>query len=173
MPGLSAQVEVFRDEYGVPQIYADNAEDLFEAQGFVHAQDRFYEMDFRRHMTAGRLSELFGASQVETDTYIRTLGWRRVAEQELGCCRPAPGATSMRTRPGSTRTCTAGRPPTCPWSTALLGLQGRDYTPGDWTAADSLAWLKAMAWDLGSNMDSETERADDHRAGRSARAAEL
>jgi penicillin amidase len=60
LPGLSAQVEVFRDGYGVPHIYADNAEDLFEAQGFVHAQDRFYEMDIRRHVTAGRLSELFG-----------------------------------------------------------------------------------------------------------------
>ena len=84
VPGLKAQVEVFRDEYGVPHIYADNAEDLFQAQGFVHAQDRFYEMDIRRHITAGRLSELFGASQVETDTFIRTLGWRRVAEQELG-----------------------------------------------------------------------------------------
>ena len=84
VPGLKAQVEVFRDAYGVPQIYADNAEDLFQAQGYVHAQDRFYEMDIRRHVTAGRLSELFGASQVETDTFIRTLGWRRVAEQELG-----------------------------------------------------------------------------------------
>ena len=52
-------------------------------QGYVHAQDRFWEMDFRRHITAGRLSEMFGKSQVETDTFLRISGWRRVAEQEL------------------------------------------------------------------------------------------
>ena len=80
LPGLTSPVEVLRDKWGVAHLYADNAEDLFEAQGYVHAQDRFFEMDVRRHITAGRLSELFGASQVETDTFIRTLGWRRVAQ---------------------------------------------------------------------------------------------
>ena len=60
VPGLKGQVEVLRDSYGVPNIYADNPEDLFLAQGYVHAQDRFFEMDFRRHLAAGRLSELFG-----------------------------------------------------------------------------------------------------------------
>ncbi len=75
MPGLTAPVEVLRDGYGVPQIYADTAEDLFFAQGYVHAQDRFYEMDSRRHVAAGRLSELYGPSQLQTDAYVRTLGW--------------------------------------------------------------------------------------------------
>ena len=56
LPGLAHPVDVLRDEHGVPQIYADTPEDLFEAQGYVHAQDRFYEMDVRRHITAGRLS---------------------------------------------------------------------------------------------------------------------
>src|SRR4051812_2329707 len=50
--GLSADVTVYRDRWGVPQIYADNADDLMRAQGYVHAQDRFWEMDFRRHVTA-------------------------------------------------------------------------------------------------------------------------
>ena len=52
--GLKSHVEVLRDSYGVPHIYADNPEDLFKAQGYVHAQDRFFEMDFRRHLAAGR-----------------------------------------------------------------------------------------------------------------------
>ena len=56
-------------------------------------------MDFRRHLAAGRLSELFGSSQVETDAYIRTLGWRRVAEQELGLSRLRRAAISTRTPP--------------------------------------------------------------------------
>ncbi|GAA2028295.1 hypothetical protein GCM10009720_05130 [Yaniella flava] len=51
---------------GIPTVTAETSHDLFMAQGFVHAQDRFWEMDFRRHMTAGRLSELFGASQLDT-----------------------------------------------------------------------------------------------------------
>jgi predicted RNA-binding protein with TRAM domain len=66
-----ARVEVVRDENGVPHIFADTAEDLFRAQGYVHAQDRFWEMDFRRHVTAGRLSELFGPDQVGTDANCR------------------------------------------------------------------------------------------------------
>ena len=88
LPGLGAPVTVERDAHGVPQIWADTAEDLFRAQGYVHAQDRFWEMDFRRHVTAGRLSELFGPDQVDTDEFVRTLGWRRVAEQELKLLDP-------------------------------------------------------------------------------------
>ena len=58
LPGLDGTVTVLRDARGVPQIYADSAADLFRAEGYVHAQDRFFEMDWRRHVTAGRLSEL-------------------------------------------------------------------------------------------------------------------
>jgi len=82
LAGLSNPVQVKRDSSGVPQIYADTAADLFRAQGFVQAQDRFYEMDVRRHMTSGRLSEMFGSGQVETDAFLRTLGWRQVAQEE-------------------------------------------------------------------------------------------
>ncbi|NUO35420.1 MAG: penicillin acylase family protein, partial [Dermatophilaceae bacterium] len=81
--GLTSSVTVNRDDRGIPSIYADNANDLFRAQGFVSAQDRFFEMDLRRHVTAGRLSELVGSSGLDKDKVIRTMGWRRVAEQEL------------------------------------------------------------------------------------------
>ncbi|HJG80438.1 MAG TPA: penicillin acylase family protein, partial [Brevibacterium senegalense] len=64
--GLAADVTVQRDGHGIPTLTATSTDDLFRAQGYVHAQDRFWEMDFRRHMTAGRLSELFGESQVPT-----------------------------------------------------------------------------------------------------------
>jgi penicillin amidase len=82
LDGLSGPVDVKRDGYGIPQIYASTDEDLFMAQGFVQAQDRFYEMDVRRHMTSGRLSEMFGKSQVDNDEFLRTLGWDRIAKQE-------------------------------------------------------------------------------------------
>src|SRR5262245_64352811 len=87
--GLRDQVEVMRDSHGIPQIYADNPTDLFFAQGYVQAQDRFFEMDFRRHLTAGRLSELVGEDGLETDRVVRTLGWRRTAEQELPTLQPS------------------------------------------------------------------------------------
>ena len=88
LPGLDGKVQVLRDDHGIPQIYAGTSHDLFYAQGFVQAQDRFFEMDVRRHTTAGRLSEMFGESTLEVDKTIRTMGWRRVAEQELSTLSP-------------------------------------------------------------------------------------
>ncbi|HEX5859848.1 MAG TPA: penicillin acylase family protein, partial [Microbacterium sp.] len=81
--GLENPVAVQRDVLGIPTISADSTHDLFYAQGYVHAQDRFWEMDFRRHVTSGRVSELFGESQLGTDSFLRTLGWRVTAEQEV------------------------------------------------------------------------------------------
>ena len=101
-PSLDANVTVRRDRYGVPQLYADTAEDLFTAQGYVHAQDRFWQMDVRRHITAGRLAELFGEDQVERDTFLRTLGWRRVAEEELAILSPETRRWLGRTPTAST-----------------------------------------------------------------------
>ena len=86
--GLDADVTVLRDELGIPTIQATTSHDLFFAQGFVQAQDRFWEMDVRRHITSGRLSEMFGETQVETDKFVRTLGWRRIAEEEVGLLSP-------------------------------------------------------------------------------------
>ncbi|TCC36700.1 penicillin acylase family protein [Kribbella capetownensis] len=155
LDGLDAEVEVVRDAQGIPQIYADSPSDLFAAQGYVAAQDRFFEMDFRRHVTAGRLSELFGESALETDKFIRTLGWRRVAEKELGRLDPstrqylddyARGVNSYLSKHSGSG---------LSLEYAVLSLKGTDYRPEPWTAADSLAWLKAMAWDLGGNMDDE------------------
>ena len=86
---LETSVEVVRDDMGVPHIYANNPHDLFVAQGFFHAQERFWQMDVWRHIGAGRLSEMFGESQVETDTFLRTLGWYDVATAQLAAATPA------------------------------------------------------------------------------------
>ena len=83
LEGLNAQVDIYRDSMGIPHIYASTQHDLFFAQGYVHAQDRFWQMDFWRHIGSGRLSEMFGDSQLDTDKFLRTLGWARVARQEL------------------------------------------------------------------------------------------
>ncbi len=160
LPGLDAPVEVLRDEHGVPTIVASSSDDLFRAQGFVHAQDRFWEMDFRRHVTAGRLSELFGESQLDTDRFVRTLGWRRVAEAELELL--APETTRMlQAYAEGVNAWTEGRTGSqLSLEHALLPLSGPSgYVPEPWTPADSVAWLKAMAWDLRSNLEDELLRA--------------
>jgi penicillin amidase len=174
VPGLKGPVDVLRDSYGVPHIYADNPEDLFAAQGYVQAQDRFYEMDFRRHLAAGRLSELYGASQVQTDAYIRTLGWRRVAEQELSLVS-ASTRRYLDAYAAGVNTYIHGKPAAdLSLEYSLLGLQGLDdYSPEDWSAVDSISWLKVMAWNLGSNINQETELAIMTAKAGAGRAAEL
>jgi penicillin G amidase len=157
--GLSAPVTVYRDDHAIPQLYAKTADDLFTAQGYVHAQERFWEMDFRRHVTSGRLAELFGASEVDTDRYLRTMGWRRVAEQEWSLIAPqtrrylqdyANGVNAyLRKHSGSAVSL----------EYSVLKMQNAGYRIASWDPVDSLAWLKAMAWDLRGNMADETARA--------------
>jgi penicillin amidase len=158
VPGLGAPVEVRRDGWGIPHITADTAEDLFLAQGYVHAQDRFWEMDFRRHVTAGRLSELFGADQLGTDTFIRTLGWRRIAEQELEILDPATIGYLEAYAAGVNAYLADHSGSALSLEYAVLGFQNPDYAPEPWTPADSVAWLKAMAWNLGGGMNDEVQR---------------
>ncbi|GAA4888691.1 penicillin acylase family protein [Streptomonospora salina] len=159
LPALEGEASVYRDARGIPQIYADTAADLFRAQGFVHAQDRFWQMHFNRLTTAGRLAEVFGEEQAETDVYLRTMGWRRVAEREYELLRPdtrayldsyAEGVNAyLDRRDGGERGL----------EFTVLAALAPDHEVEPWTAVDSLAWLKAMAWDLRGNMQHETERA--------------
>jgi penicillin amidase len=73
LKGLTAEVQVFRDKYGIPHIYADNEADLYKATGYVMAQERLWQMDLLRRVTTGRLSEIFGEKMVNTDLIMRTL----------------------------------------------------------------------------------------------------
>ncbi|MFI9720554.1 penicillin acylase family protein [Streptomyces sp. NPDC052396] len=158
LKGLSGQVKVVRDGNGIPQVYADNAEDLFKAQGFVQAQDRFWEMDVRRHLTAGRLSEMFGDSQVETDAFIRTMGWRRVAQQEYDTKLSATTKKYLQAySDGVNAYLKDHQGKSLSVEYAALEFKN-DYKPEQWTPVDSVAWLKAMAWDLRSNMRDEIDR---------------
>jgi penicillin amidase len=159
VPGLSAAVQAERDAHGIPQIYAATAEDLFRAQGYVQAQDRFWEMDVRRHLTAGRLSEMFGSDQVQTDAFLRTLGWRRVAQQEYDHELSPTTKKNLQAYSAGVNAYLAGHSgANLSVEYAALKVVG-DYRPGKWTPVDSVAWLKAMAWDLRGNMTDEVDRA--------------
>ncbi|MGC5003692.1 penicillin acylase family protein [Streptomyces sp. DT203] len=156
--GLSANVDVKRDSYGIPQVYADSDTDLFRAQGFVQAQDRFWEMDVRRHMTAGRLSEMFGSGQVDTDAFLRTLGWRKIAQEEYDTVLSADTKKNLQAYADGVNAYLKGRDgKDISVEYAALGLTN-DYRPTKWTPVDSVAWLKAMAWDLRGNMQDEIDR---------------
>ncbi|MEU0300158.1 penicillin acylase family protein [Streptomyces sp. NPDC006175] len=158
LKGLSGDVDVKRDDYGIPQIYADTDSDLFRAQGFVQAQDRFWEMDVRRHMTSGRLSEMFGAGQVGTDSFLRTLGWRKVAQQEYDEVLDEETKKNLQAYAEGVNAYLDGKDgKDISVEYAALGLTN-DYKPTEWTPVDSVAWLKAMAWDLRGNMQDEIDR---------------
>ncbi|MFE7842112.1 penicillin acylase family protein [Streptomyces sp. NPDC057474] len=159
LDGLSGPVDVKRDDHGIPQIYASSDEDLFMAQGYVQAQDRFYEMDVRRHMTAGRLSEMFGEGQVDNDEFLRTLGWHRTAEEEYKKTLSAETKKYLDAYAEGVNAYLAGKDgEEISLEYAALGFAG-DYKPEEWTPVDSIAWLKAMAWDLRGNMQDEIDRA--------------
>jgi penicillin amidase len=158
--GLTAEVRVLRDARGVPSIYAETSEDLFVAQGYVHAQERFFEMDYRRHVTAGRLSELVGDSPdaLAADKVIRTFGWRRVAEAEWDLLSPDTRRNLEAYADGVNAYLQSRGPSSLAVEYAVLGLQVDVADPEPWDPIDSVAWLKAMAWDLRSNYDEELER---------------
>ena len=170
LPGLTAEVTVLRDARGVPSIYADDAEDLFRAQGFVHAQDRFFEMDYRRHVTAGRLSELVGENEeaLAADTVIRTFGWREVAEQEWGLISPESRRYLTAYADGVNAYLDQRDAESLAVEYTVLGLQMDLAEPERWDPVDSLAWLKAMAWDLRGNYDDELSRAQSYSTVRDA-----
>ncbi|NCG32999.1 MAG: hypothetical protein GWP44_08955, partial [Proteobacteria bacterium] len=76
IPSLRAEVEVIRDSWGVPHIFADNLDDLFFAQGFVQAQDRLWQMDMYRRAGEGRLAEILGPEALRHDRVARLLKYR-------------------------------------------------------------------------------------------------
>lgn len=159
LEGLSGPVTVKRDGNGIPQIYASTDADLFMAQGYVQAQDRFYEMDVRRHMTSGRLSEMFGKGQVKNDEFLRTLGWDRVAKQEYDTKLSAATKKYLQAYSEGVNAYLAGKDgKDISLEYAALGFVN-DYKPEQWTPVDSISWLKAMAWDLRGNMQDEIDRA--------------
>nr|MDE0501560.1 penicillin acylase family protein [bacterium] len=158
-PGLTAEATVIRDRHGTPHIYASTFEDLMMAQGFVQAQDRFWQMDFYRHVATGRTAELFGEAQLEADIFLRTLGWEQVAAREYQALSPLM-QTLLDAYAQGVNAYLGGRGE---WEISLeyafLGIQNPDYRPAPWKPTDTLAFLKLMAWDLRTNIVSELERA--------------
>ncbi|MGD8813887.1 MAG: penicillin acylase family protein, partial [Anaerolineales bacterium] len=118
-------------------------------------QDRFWQMDFWRHIGSGRLSEMFGSSQLETDMFLRTIGWERVARQELELANEADRAVLEAYAEGVNAYLAMRQGSALSLEYAVLGLLTPDYVPEPWTPIHTITWAKVMAWDLGSNMSLE------------------
>ncbi|MBD2357741.1 penicillin acylase family protein [Tolypothrix sp. FACHB-123] len=156
--GLKAEVTVQRDRWGVPHIYAANSHDLFMAQGYIHAQDRFWQMDFWRHIGSGRLSEMFGSSQIATDKYLRTMGWARIAQQEIAQVNAEMKAYLQAYADGVNAYLADHQGSKLSLEYAVLKFLNPGYKPEPWQMLHSLTWGKVMAYDLGRNFEREIER---------------
>ena len=159
LPGLDGKVEIIRDKTGIPHIYASTTHDLFMAQGYVHAQDRFFQMDFFRASATGTLSTIFGSKQFSTDAFIRTVGWGRIAQAEYDNLDAESQAILDAYAEGVNAYLAERQGPNLSLEYAIVGILSPGYKPAPWEGYHSLAWAKVMAYDLGGNMRSEIERA--------------
>lgn len=154
-PSLQHRVEIIRDPAGAPNIYAENQHDLFFAQGYVHAQDRLWEMDLNRHVGHGQLAELFGDSvygestTVKVDQFLRTIGLDHAARADLASLGDDE-RTHLQDYADGVNAFLKTHQDNLPVEFTLLG-----YRPARWTPVDTLVWAKVMAYDLSGNYEDE------------------
>jgi penicillin amidase len=151
--GLSAPVEVIRDKLSVPNIYAQNQHDLFFAQGYVHAQDRLWQMEFNRRIGSGSLSAIVGDATLGTDRFLRTLGLHRAAEQIWTDYDPGLKAVLEAYAAGVNAYVDTHRN-RLPLEFTILGVD-----PAPWTPVDTITWAGAMSLTLCGNYKEELLRA--------------
>ncbi len=151
--GLNQAVDIVRDDYGVPHIYADNPADLFFTQGYVHAQDRFWQMEFQRRLGSGRLSEIFGESSLATDRYIRHFNFRESSEKVYASMTGESRMVLDAYAAGVNAYIGDRSPADLGLEFALLGLQGVRWDIEEWDPADSLVWAYMMVFDQASRFN--------------------
>ncbi len=154
LPGLAAQVEVARDNWGIPAIEATCEDDVFMAQGWLHASDRLFQMVLLRAVGRGELSAIVGAKALPGDRLSRVLGFHRHVEEEAGSCSPE-----------SRRVLEAY----CRGVNAFIEQMGRRrpvelrllrHRPRPWTPADCLISSRLMMLGLSGNWEAELARAE-------------
>ncbi len=153
LSGVHEPVEIIFDRYGVPHIYAGNEDDLFFAQGYVHAQDRFWQMELNRRTGSGRLAELFGEIAVETDRFCRRLGMHRAAAEEAARL-PEHNRRILESYARGVNAYIQRNKYNLPIEFTILRCK-----PEPWQIADSIMWAKMMGWNLGGNWETEVIRA--------------
>ena len=153
LKGLHDTVEVITDRYGVPHIYAQNEDDLFFAQGYIHAQDRLWQMEFNRRLGSGRLSEIFGKITLEIDRFARRLGMHRAAAAAAEQL-PEHSKRIFDAYAQGVNAFIEHNRNKLPIEFILLR-----FKPESWKITDSIQWSKMMGWNLGGNWETEVIRA--------------
>lgn len=134
------EVEIVRDQYGIPNIKANNMHDLFYAQGYIHAQDRLYQMLSMKHLFLGRLSEVFGKRTIGADKYMRYLNTEGSAQASYEQLSPETKEMLVAYAKGVNRYIDENRQP--------LELKLVKFPVEYWRPQDCLVIQKAMAFDL-------------------------
>ena len=165
--GLDQPIEIIRDEWGIPHIFAQNQSDLFFGQGFVHAQDRLWQMELNRRTAQGRLSEIFGEIALDTDRVVRTFGFNRLAKSDWEMY-------DERTRE-SVRAYSRGVNAFLETNQKKLPVEFKltRHNPEPWQALDSIAFMRVMMWQLSHAWYGEIIRAEIIQVTNPERAAEL
>jgi penicillin G amidase len=164
--GLDGEVEIVRDRAGVPHIFATTDHDAFMALGYVHAQDRLWQMEMNRRIGAGRLSEILGDATLDVDKFQRTMGYYRAAEGDYAVLSERSRMALDAYAAGVNAWIDEGH--TLPPEFLLLGAK-----PEPWRPVDSLVWEKMMSWDLGGDYEMELLRLQLGQALGPERAAQL
>ncbi len=146
--GVTQPVTIMRDDAGIPMITAASEADAYFALGYVHAQDRLFQMELMRRQGQGRLSELIGSAGLSPDRMMRTLGVYRRAQEDFKSLSPETQAAFERYTAGVNAWLGEDHP--LPLEYKLLF-----FTPEPWTPADSLVWQKLMGLSLSGNWDDE------------------
>jgi penicillin amidase len=153
LSGLAGEVEIFRDENGVPHIFAGSANDGYFALGYVHAQDRLWQMEFTRRLGAGRLAEAIGEPGLGADRFLRTLGLYRHAEVAADHLSKPARAVLEAYAAGVNAWLEHGAA-SLPPEFLLL-----NYDPEPWRITDSIVWGHLLAYQLSTNWHGELYRA--------------
>ena len=141
LPSLQASVTIRRDQWGVPHSHAQTRHDLYFAQGFVHAQDRLWQMELNRRAATGTLSAVFGALTRETDRFSRTFGFARLAHATLASLAEQAHHDLTAYTAGVNAYLTSQ--PVLPLEFAII-----QHRPQPWTLLDSLAYAHLQMWAL-------------------------
>lgn len=148
---MTATVEVYRDDYAVPHIFAETEEDLYRAVGYVMASDRMWQMDLIRRGTTGRLAEIFGNDLVETDALMRSLRISEKSEMLLKEFPPEIKLSLIAFADGVNQYIEQYRKKLPP-EFAILG-----YEPEPWEPLHSVNMIGYMSWDLTSGYRSKLD----------------
>ncbi len=152
--GLAGKVVINRDQWGIPHIKASNLNDLLFAQGYVHAQDRLWQMEIARRASSGRLAEIVGKEALSTDRIARTIGFYRLGQEDLQNYLQDMAAL-LDSYVAGINSCIESDQFSLPIEFSVL-----QHKPEVWTTADTLAIARLMSWQLSHGWEGELVRAN-------------